>query len=342
MTNDLVLIAEQNGLQKSEVENIMASFGGFFEEAKKIATESDITVTDESQTDLMKSAREKRLALKEIRVNAEKVRKELKEKSLREGKAIDGAANIIKALIVPVEEHLEKQEKFAEIREAERQAKKHAYRIEELSKYVDDVSLYTLNTMSDEAFEKLLQSSKTAWEVDEFNKKRAEEERLKKEEADRLEQIKIKEENERLKKEAEAAEKKREEERAVEQSKLQKEKEERDRLAAIEKKKQDDALAAERKAKEEAENKLKVERELQEKKELEEKQRIENNMRLQEEEKRKALLAPDKEKLLDFANRIEMILAPHVMSRQGGSILGNTLARLQLAADELREECKKL
>lgn len=342
MTNDLVLIAEQNGLQKSEVENIMASFGGFFEEAKKIATESDITVTDESQTDLMKSAREKRLALKEIRVNAEKVRKELKEKSLREGKAIDGAANIIKALIIPVEEHLEKQEKFAEVREAERKAKQLETRMLELSKYVDDLSLYNLKDMSDESFAKLLENSKTAWEVNEFNKKRAEEERLKKEEDERLEQIKIKEENERLKKEAETAEKKRAEERAVEQSKLQKEKEERERLAAIEKKKQDDALAAERKAKEEAENKLKAERELQEKKELEEKQRVENQRRLEEEEKRKALLAPDKEKLLKFATELSGITTPALESEDARKVVFEATQKMREAIKLLQDGAAKL
>ena len=43
-----------------------------------------------------------------------KVRKELKEESLRKGKAIDGVANIIKFLIEPVEKYLEDQEKFIE------------------------------------------------------------------------------------------------------------------------------------------------------------------------------------------------------------------------------------
>jgi hypothetical protein len=43
----------------------------------------------------------------------------LKEQALREGKAVDGIANVLKALIVPLEEHLDKQERFVEIRAEE-------------------------------------------------------------------------------------------------------------------------------------------------------------------------------------------------------------------------------
>src|SRR6478752_1193640 len=142
--NELALVAKDTGLEPTKVELLLANFGKSYGLAKELAAgATEIVVVDESQTGVMHEARLRRLALKNVRVEVENTRKALKEQSLREGKAIDGMSNIIKALIVPVEEHLEKQEKFAELKAAERKAARHAQRIEELSQYVPDVSLYS-------------------------------------------------------------------------------------------------------------------------------------------------------------------------------------------------------
>ena len=115
MSNKLAIIAKKSGLDKTQSQTLLDHFSELFESAQGWeAKAKKIVVTDESQTDLMKEARVARLALKEVRVQAENARKELKEKSLREGRAIDGIANVIKALIVPLEQHLAQQEQFAE------------------------------------------------------------------------------------------------------------------------------------------------------------------------------------------------------------------------------------
>jgi hypothetical protein len=124
----LAKIVSESGLEKSKADVLLASFEDYF----KIAGEWErkahaLVVTDDSQKAEMKMAREGRLFLKEKRVSLEKTRKALKEQSLREGKAIDGIANVIKALIVPIEEHLDAQEHFVERREA---AKQEAIRLE--------------------------------------------------------------------------------------------------------------------------------------------------------------------------------------------------------------------
>lgn len=107
-------------LDSPKAKELLESFQDYFKIAadweKKAAT---LVVTDASQTAVMKMAREGRLFLKGKRVAIEKMRKKLKEQSVREGRAIDGMANILKALIVPLEEHLDKQERFVEIRAAE-------------------------------------------------------------------------------------------------------------------------------------------------------------------------------------------------------------------------------
>ncbi len=122
--NKLAVIVKESGLENTKAQCMLDTFEDYF----KIAAEWEakmktFEVTDESQKIEMSMAKQGRLFLKEKRVAIEKARKSLKEQALREGKAIDGIANVLKALIVPIEEYLGKQEKFVEIREAEAAAK---------------------------------------------------------------------------------------------------------------------------------------------------------------------------------------------------------------------------
>ena len=123
--NQLQRIVRESGLETTKAQFILEKFQNYFEVAaaweKKAKT---IVVTNETQIAEMQMARVGRLFLREKRIAVEKSRKELKEQALREGKAIDGIANVLKALIVPTEEYLEQQEKFVEIREAEKAKQK--------------------------------------------------------------------------------------------------------------------------------------------------------------------------------------------------------------------------
>jgi len=87
-----------------------------------------IKVTGAGDVAAMKLARTTRLSLKNIRVEVEKTRKSLKEESLREGKAIDGMANIVKFLIVPVEQGLQEKEDFVKLAESHRKVKENEAR----------------------------------------------------------------------------------------------------------------------------------------------------------------------------------------------------------------------
>lgn len=126
--NKLELIVKDSGLEKTKADVILSKFQNFFELASDWERKAKtIRVTSETQVDDMKMARTGRLLLREKRLDIEKSRKELKEQALREGKAIDGIANVLKALIVPIEEYLERQEKFVEFKKA---AEEEAKRIE--------------------------------------------------------------------------------------------------------------------------------------------------------------------------------------------------------------------
>lgn len=117
MSDELAVIVKESGLDSTKAQVLLDNFSGYFQIASEWEEKAKtIIVKDVSQKAEMEMARVGRLFLREKRIKIEKTRKELKEKALREGKAIDGIANILKALIVPIEEYLEQQEKFVEIK----------------------------------------------------------------------------------------------------------------------------------------------------------------------------------------------------------------------------------
>lgn len=328
---ELATIAKQNGLEDSKVNGLLSRFGDSFQTATKAMEWSKtVNVTNENQTDLMKQARTARLKLKDIRVKVEHTRKELKEQSLREGKAIDGMANIIKAMIVPAEEHLEKQEKFAENLAAERKARITAERLNKLSELTDTPELYSYENMSDEIFDNLINELKAAKKNQEAAAKKAEEDRIAAEKEAITEQERIRSENDKLKAEAEAKEKALAEERA--------------RVEA-ERKAADDLARKEREA---VEAKLKAEREkleLAERAEAQRKAEEERKTAEAQEKERQALLAPDHDKLVTFANAIHAIKntkLPAVKTKQAQDIVNQIETKLVELENFINTKAKEL
>lgn len=337
--NELVAVAEDNGLEKTKVEILLSSFGQSYADARKLASgATSIIVTDEDQTTLMREARTKRLALKNIRVEVENTRKSLKEQSLREGKAIDGMSNIIKALIVPVEEHLEKQEKFAEVRQAERAAEKYASRVKRLSRYVADVGLYSLRDMPDETFEALITDSMEALRMQEEEEAAATLKRIEEAEERAEEQKRIRKENDRLKAEKIETDRLRKIEDEKREAALKIEREAAEKKAAAERAEAEKKLKAEREARE------KLEREAKEREAAEDKRKADEAQRkaIEDEQKRQSLLAPDKQKLTAFADVIDRLELPNVANREAGKVLDETKDFLNRISKNLRNKAKEL
>jgi hypothetical protein len=120
--NQLSIIVSESGLEPTKAKVLLDNFQDYFNIADEWTKKAKmIIVTKEDQKSDMAMARIGRLELREKRIAIEKTRKELKEQSLREGKAIDGIANVLKALIVPIEEYLDNQEHFVELK-AKREA----------------------------------------------------------------------------------------------------------------------------------------------------------------------------------------------------------------------------
>lgn len=296
---ELVKVLEESQIEKTDAQIILDKFQGFITKASEWeSVAKSIVVKDVSQTDDMAKAREARLALKDIRVEADKTRKALKERSLREGRAIDGIGNVIKALIVPLEEYLEKQEKFAENIEKERLAKLLDSRIAELSKYVEDVSMYNVSDMSDEAFSNLISMLKEAYDRKQDAIKKAEED-------------------------------KKEQDRIAEEKRLEMEKE-NDRLKA-EAKEKDDKLEEERK------EKAKLADELKKKEEAEAKEKADK-----EEKERQEKLAPEKDKLLKYAEDILLVKKPSDISDVALQIILTAEKKILAISQEIKSKVNSL
>lgn len=321
--NELAVIVDQSGLEQTKANFVLEKFQDYF----KIASEWEakaktLTVTDESQIAEMKMAREARLFLKEKRIEVEKSRKELKEQSLREGKAIDGIANVLKALIEPTEKYLETQEKFAEIKAKERKEVLIAERFELLIPLIgEQANIYPLGEMTQPAFDDLLSGFKLQIEAKKQANIKADQERIAKEKAEAEEIERIRKENEAFRLKAVEQEKILAEERArAEKARLaaeaiaKVEREAADRLleaqrkqAAAEKVKQDAILAKER------EEKAKIEVELKAKKDAEvraEKERL-AELKAKEVAEAKAAKAPDKEKALKVIKSLTIEYNPN-------------------------------
>lgn len=333
------------GLSVDAKHSLEIAFGGFFEQARKWK-EQAAGITEP------RLARTARLELKSIRVAAEKTRKELKEDSLRTGKAIDGANNILLSLIVPIEKHLEDVEKAAERAEAARIEALRAERVETLAKFDHLPQGINVGGMSNDAWVAYLQDAQDVFEIRKERERKAEAERVAKEKAEADERERIAAENARLKAEAEKREaeikaereaaakrqaeieaaaraerEKAEAERQAVEEKARKEREEIEAKAKAERERAEAerkvAEEAARKEREDLERKADEERKARQKAEAEA-QRIRNEEARRKQEEAaaaaKAARAPEREKVMAFAAQVRDLDTPDLKSSEGQTV----------------------
>ena len=338
-SNELMKIVESSGLEKTKAAFVLEKFQDYFKIADEWEKKAKVlSVTSPQQVAEMKMAREGRLFLRAKRIDIEKARKELKEQSLREGKAIDGIANVLKALIEPIEEYLDRQERFVEIQEDEMREQRKIGRIAEMQSIGLDVTFYDVKNMTEEAYATLVAGQRKAIQDKIEAEAKAEAERIAKEKADR-------EERERM---------------AAENLRLQKEAEERERLMAIERAEADaKQKAVEEKARKERaeaeakEKKLKAEADAKLKKEREEKERLEAEIKAKKEkedaEKKRiaeaeaiAKKAPDKQKLMALADAVDALTLPTLSSAEAKKVMADAVLLLEKTAKFIRDQSSKL
>lgn len=336
--NPLTKVINETGVETITANLIQSKFAEYFEQLHEWKSKANVTVTDASQKREMKLAKETRLAIKEIRVEADKTRKLLKEDSTRYGKAVQNAYNLIESECKPLEEYLELQEKFVEI-----QLK--AKRESEINPYIEFIPTgLNLGTMQDSDYDKLLNGAKLQLAAKQEADAKAEKERLEKIEVERIENERIKAENEKLR--LEAIEKQKE----LDKKNLE-EKKEKDKLAKRNselkpyivfirdygKMLEMDEVSYQ---KELAEIKKGAELEWEEKRKAMAKEQAE--LQAKQEANSLKLQAGDKEKLLELASQLSLVEFPKVESAKANLILSQALERLQKTIKTIQDEAGKL
>jgi colicin import membrane protein len=350
-TSIALTIPNAEALPPSMLSNIHEGFQSAFEQAEAWREKAlAVKVTSLADKEAMKQAREMRLALKNIRVEAEKKRKTLKEDALVMGRAIDGVNNLLLAAIQPLERHLEEQEKFAErLAEQERQ-RRLAERTEALQPYLEaGQAVPALDVMTDDQFAKYLDDAKILHAAKIEAAKKAEAERIAREQAEAAERERLRIENERLRAEAAEREAKAKAEReAAERAQREAAEKARKEREAIEAKAKAEREAAERelvriKAESEAaaanerEARAKLEAELAAKKAAEE-----AKAQAEAAAAKEAAAAPDKAKLRTIAASVRKLDLPTVSTSEGEAVLAEIKAKIEGFAKWIETQTEKL
>jgi hypothetical protein len=297
----------ETGLAADGVMSLKNAFAPHFIEFHALADDAKAITVGQP-----KAARDMRLALKAIRVGAEKTRKAMKAESLLRGKAIDGVNALLVYQLTPLEKAMDDIEKAEEIAEAKRKAALQEARAEDLAPYADP-SFYDLGAMPDDQWDQLLSGAKAAHEAKIAAEKKAE--------ADRIEA-------ERVAAEAEA---KRQAEAAAERERMRAENERLAKIAAQERKAREAAEATARKEREALEATAKAEREEaarlarieREKREVIEAENAHRaaveatRIAIEKAAAKKAAAAPDKKKIKEFAAQLRGLPMPGLKTEAG-------------------------
>jgi hypothetical protein len=327
------------------------AFADIMERAQKAVEESkSINVTDPADVRGMKQAREVRLAIRAIRIEAYKAHKDLKADILRAGRAIDGMKNIVLQITEPEEKRLEDCEKLAERIQAQRDKELQEARENELIELGENPlhhgALHVLTaemwTHKINGIKAMIQAQKDAEE-----KQRLEAEAKAK--AEREEQERIRAENERLRKEAAEKEAQLQAEReAAEKARREAEELARKEREAIEAKAKAEREAAELAAKLEADKlreQARIESEARAKIEAERRAELakqEAAKKAEADRLAKAAKAPDAEKLQAYLSAFAALELPALSSPDGKQMAADIAGLKAKYSDYISARVKKL
>ena len=331
LPKEALAVVADAGLPATAAAQLKEKFLAMFADAEVwVAEAKAIQVTDAAQVELIERARDMRLKLSKIRCNAERTRKSLKEESLRTGRAIDGIANVLKALIEPVEAHLAAQEEFAARQAEERRNALRAARAAALGPFCEGgvwSGTLDLSALEQDDFEVLLAGTEARCKARLDAAKKAEAERAAAERAASAERERLRVENERLRQEGVA----REAAAAIERDRIAKERLAESRKAEAEAARLRLQAENERKLREQAEAAARAERAATEARAKAERDRILAEQAAAIAEAGRAAKAPDREKILAFAAAVDGLNAriPALASEKGRAF--ETALRMQVA-----------
>jgi hypothetical protein len=339
---ELNKVVDNSGLQLTEAETIKQIYLPYFQQIAEVKERAKAINWDNPGIEDEKLCRELRLFTVKIRTFSEAVKDERKKIHMLRANVEQSAWNLIKTTCQLEEETFLQVEKKRAIQEEQRIERIRIDRLALLAPHVQNPDIFPVESMSEEAFTNLLEgqilANNARREADREADRKANEERVAREKKEAEEREAQRIENERLK--AEAAERERlmqeERDKAEAEKKAMEEAAEKERKANEAKLKKEreanEKLQAEIKAKAEAEAKVKRDQEAKEAAELKAKQDAE----------RKAKAAPDKAKLLEWANLIDLLQLPDVKSDEANKVVDQAKGLLLKVSAFIRENSGKL
>lgn len=293
-------------LTPEQTKHLLAKFRDLFSMTAKVRNElATVVVTGPEDTLAIAKAKELHTVIRDERLNAEKKKKIIKEPYLRPSQLIDGVFRIWMNEVTPLEQEAKYKAEYVENLEKERKGQLAKERIEKLRLFDAGDTALDLGEIDDATFEMLYQGA-----VSKYNDRKAEEQRLadeqkKREQEYAAERQRLKEENDRLAKQNA--------DEAARNAELQK--------IADEEKQKREAIEAENKRKEEA--------------------RIAEEQRLAAIEEAKRL-APDREKLIAFADEMRNLKYPELESEKAKRFLEIFSDAMMTAINELAKNANSM
>ena len=357
MKNELVVLkAADYGLEETKAQEIQATFMPMLEKMTELEKEYNLIIQKDINEELCTEAKTLRLKYVKVRTGTADIHRKLKDFYLKGGRFVDGWKNAQIMASEGMESRLKEIENHYENIEKERITKLQEMRTEKLHKYEPDMNVPNLGEMKEDVWNNYIGGVKMQLNARIRAEKKAEKDRIKKEQAEIAERTRIREENAKLKIEAEKREKQARieaDERAKEEAlrivkqqeeQLARERAEKLRFDAekIEREKQENAHRIERENHAMQLNSERIEKERLQKIADDRNAKIKADIKAQEEEERQAALAPDKEKLLSLAKNIENIQLPQVGSDEASDIMHEALGGLANIAEGIRESCENL
>lgn len=178
-TTELTKIAKENKITQAQLEPFKVALKAIQDATKR---KDSLLVTQPSETDKMKEAREMRLALKKHRTSITEPHKQLKEDALKYINSVD----LIKRTIVneskALEEYYQNQENYIKIQEENERLQKEQVRRKELEPYNVDTGVWDLGRITEEQYQEILTNTKLAHQARIEQEQKEAEQRRKQEE----------------------------------------------------------------------------------------------------------------------------------------------------------------
>jgi len=342
--------ASDYGLDETKAAELIKNLPQIIKEREVFVSQFDQVIRKDIEApEIAKEAHDLRLRIRDNRTKGIEVwHKTTKDYFLKGGQFVDAIKRKEIAVNERMETDLEKIEKYQEIKEHERLEKIRSDRESMLKPYTEVIPM-ALGHMEQSVWDNYLQGVKVAYEARVAEEKKAEEYRIAREkaeaearEAQRLENIRLKAEADKKEKELEAerkavrlAQEKRDAELAMERAEAEKKRNQLELQARKEREELEAKVRKEREERERIEAQLKAKQEAERKAEA---ARIAN----EKAEAKRLKLAPDKTKLLNFAQAINDLLRPEVKSIEAADIASKANIKLFEVTAYIRDNANKL